>query len=426
VTPRSVSAPASCRSRTATASHSNWWRESDVEPWSDSPIPEEHAIRGFHGVTLHPTQPESTGTVLETLGYERTEEASERVRYVAGERASVVDDADERRLVGSARVGTVHHVAFRAADDDAQAALGDAVSEVGMSTTPQKDRQYFRSIYFREPGGVLFEVATDEPGFATDEDVSGSARRSSCRRGSRTTARKSSPNCRRSNWRDRRERREPARRPAGRAPRDSPRRRRTRRRAAPRTGCPSHGMLQFAEDLPSEDTAFVAPQATRATWYPNSFLEPTTENEPWFSSALSLVGDVFDDVTEHVPADRVLVLGSPQGACLGSEFVARNPQRFGGFVAFSGGLHGPEGTSYDYDGSLDGTPVFLGCSDRDPTSPSPASTRRRRCSSRWTPTSPSASTRDGARRQRGRTRVRGGDGRQAVGQNQLSVIEQRQ
>jgi len=146
--------------------------ESDVEPWSDSPIPEEHAIRGFHGVTLHPTQPESTGTVLETLGYERTEEASERVRYVAGERASVVDVLTSGGSWGQPGVGTVHHVAFRAADDDAQAALGDAVSEVGMSTTPQKDRQYFRSIYFREPGGVLFEVATDEPGFATDEDVS--------------------------------------------------------------------------------------------------------------------------------------------------------------------------------------------------------------------------------------------------------------
>jgi phospholipase/carboxylesterase len=134
-------------------------------------------------------------------------------------------------------------------------------------------------------------------------------------------------------------------------------------------GARATGMLRFADDLPTEDTAFVAPQAARATWYPDSFLEPTAENEPWFSSALSLVGDVFDDVTDHVAADRVLLLGFSQGACLGSEFVARNPQRFGGFVAFSGGLHGPEGTTYDYDGSLDDTPVFLGCSDRDPHIP---------------------------------------------------------
>jgi phospholipase/carboxylesterase len=134
-------------------------------------------------------------------------------------------------------------------------------------------------------------------------------------------------------------------------------------------GARAEGMLQFADELPSEDIAFLAPQANRSTWYPNSFLQPTEENDPWFSSALGLVHDVFDDVTEHVPADRVLVLGFSQGACLGSEFVVRNPQRYGGFVAFSGGLHGPEGTSHDYEGDLDGTPVFLGCSDRDPHIP---------------------------------------------------------
>ncbi|MFB6072998.1 MAG: alpha/beta hydrolase [Halobacterium sp.] len=134
-------------------------------------------------------------------------------------------------------------------------------------------------------------------------------------------------------------------------------------------GARAEGMLGFADDLPSEDTAFVAPQAARATWYPKSFLQPTAENDPWFSSALGLVADVFDDVTDHVPADRVLLLGFSQGACLGSEFVARNPRRYGGFVAFSGGLHGPEGTTWDYDGDLGGTPVFLGCSDRDPHIP---------------------------------------------------------
>jgi glyoxalase family protein len=146
--------------------------DSDVEPWRDGPVPEEYAIRGFHGVTLHPTDPEATGTALETLGYERTDEADERVRYVAGERASVVDVLTSDGQRGQPGVGTVHHVAFRAADDDEQAALGAAASDAGVSTTPQKDRQYFRSIYFREPGGVLFEVATDDPGFATDEDVS--------------------------------------------------------------------------------------------------------------------------------------------------------------------------------------------------------------------------------------------------------------
>ena len=136
-------------------------------------------------------------------------------------------------------------------------------------------------------------------------------------------------------------------------------------------GARATGMLQFAEDLPSEATAFVAPQATRATWYPKSFLEPTTENDPHFSSALALVGDVLDEVTDHVPRKRVLLLGFSQGACLASEFVGRNPARYGGLVVFSGGRHGPEGTTWDghSGGGLDETPVFLGCSDSDPHIP---------------------------------------------------------
>ncbi|WP_232685949.1 ring-cleaving dioxygenase [Halobacterium zhouii] len=149
--------------------------ESDVEPWDGSDVPAEHAVRGFHGVTLHPTDPEATGTVLEALGFEsaatESEASGERVRYVAGDRASVVDVLTGDGPRGRPGPGTIHHVAFRAPDDDAQAALASAASETGVRTTPQKDRQYFRSIYFREPGGVLFEVATDEPGFAIDEDV---------------------------------------------------------------------------------------------------------------------------------------------------------------------------------------------------------------------------------------------------------------
>lgn len=136
-------------------------------------------------------------------------------------------------------------------------------------------------------------------------------------------------------------------------------------------GARATGMLQFAEDLPSDDTAFVAPQASRATWYPRSFLEPTAENDPHFSSALALVGDVLEEVTDHVSRERVLLLGFSQGACLASEFVARNPARYGGLVVFSGGRHGPEGTTWDDEdaGDLDGTPVFLGCSDSDPHIP---------------------------------------------------------
>ena len=151
--------------------------ENDVGPWDGSDVPVEHAIRGFHGVTLHPTDPEATATVLETLGFESAGTESEgtegeRVRYVAGERASVVDVLTGDGPRGRPGPGTIHHVAFRVADDDEQAELASAVSATGVFTTPQKDRQYFRSVYFREPGGVLFELATEGPGFDIDEDVS--------------------------------------------------------------------------------------------------------------------------------------------------------------------------------------------------------------------------------------------------------------
>ncbi|MFC6837349.1 ring-cleaving dioxygenase [Halomarina ordinaria] len=151
--------------------------ESDVEPWADGPVPAEHAIRGFHGVTLHSLDVDATAAVLETMGYERLasedagDGAGERVRYVApGERAEFVDlvGGGERGRQG---VGTVHHVAFRTDDDASQEAWRDRLVDAGMSVTPVKDRQYFRSIYFREPGGVLFEIATDGPGFTRDESV---------------------------------------------------------------------------------------------------------------------------------------------------------------------------------------------------------------------------------------------------------------
>lgn len=145
--------------------------DTDVEPWDGGPVPAEHAIRGFHGVTLLSGAPETTEAVLETLGYEREDERGDRVRYrTGGERAAVVDvlhreDASRGRM----GAGTVHHVAFRTADDDEQASWRETLSNVGLSVTPVKDRQYFRSIYFREPGGILFEIATDEPGFTRDE-----------------------------------------------------------------------------------------------------------------------------------------------------------------------------------------------------------------------------------------------------------------
>ena len=137
------------------------------------PVPPEHAIRGFHGVTLSEQGPAPTAALL-TDGMGFTEENADeyRTRYRAGggSFASVVDilkTPDEARGVNGA--GTVHHVAFRAPDDDHQKAWQTEIMKRGFSVSPVMDRCYFHSIYFREPGGILFEIATDGPGFTADE-----------------------------------------------------------------------------------------------------------------------------------------------------------------------------------------------------------------------------------------------------------------
>lgn len=151
--------------------------DSPVDPWTDGPVPEDRAIRGFFGVTLHSAEPDATGTVLELLGFEREDAAEdpdggERRRYVAdGDHATVVDVLTREPPRGRPGVGTVHHIAFRAADDAEQGAWRERLSDAGQFVTPRKDRHYFRSIYFREPGGILFEIATDGPGFTTDESI---------------------------------------------------------------------------------------------------------------------------------------------------------------------------------------------------------------------------------------------------------------
>ncbi len=131
-------------------------------------------------------------------------------------------------------------------------------------------------------------------------------------------------------------------------------------------GATARSIIGMAEEFPGRDVAFLAPQAAGNTWYPNSFLAPIASNEPHLSSALDALGAVVDAATDAgVPRDRLMLLGFSQGACLASEFVARNATRYGGLAALSGGLIGPEGTPREYDGTLDGTPVFVGCSDVD-------------------------------------------------------------
>lgn len=115
-----------------------------------------------------------------------------------------------------------------------------------------------------------------------------------------------------------------------------------------------------------DDFAFLAPQAANDTWYPYSFLAPIEQNEPGISSGMQVISDLLDKITAAgISPERTMLLGFSQGACLAIEFSARHARRYGGVACLSGGLIGPDGTPRDYPGSLDGTPVFLGCSDVD-------------------------------------------------------------
>jgi phospholipase/carboxylesterase len=131
-------------------------------------------------------------------------------------------------------------------------------------------------------------------------------------------------------------------------------------------GARAEDILTLADQLHQPGFAYLAPQAAGNTWYPNRFLVPLAENEPWLSSALSFVGEVLNQIINAgIPAERIMLLGFSQGACLTLEFAARNAHRYGGIVGLSGALIGPDDTVRDYAGLFFETPVFLGCSDVD-------------------------------------------------------------
>jgi len=125
-------------------------------------------------------------------------------------------------------------------------------------------------------------------------------------------------------------------------------------------------ILDLAGALGRPEFTYMAPGASGNTWYPNSFMAPTDSNQPGLDSGLSVIGALVEQAVDAgVPRESVMLLGFSQGACLTSEFARRNPGRYGGVIVYSGGLIGPPGTTWDMDGSFDGTPVFLGCSDVD-------------------------------------------------------------
>jgi predicted esterase len=135
-------------------------------------------------------------------------------------------------------------------------------------------------------------------------------------------------------------------------------------------GASTEDILSLTHEVRVKDVAYLAPQAAGATWYPYTFLAPLEQNEPGIGSGLRVLASLVEQAAGHgVPPHRVVLMGFSQGACLSLEFAARHPRRYAAVIGLSGGLIGPPGTPRDYAGSLDGTPIFLGCSDIDPHIP---------------------------------------------------------
>jgi predicted esterase len=131
-------------------------------------------------------------------------------------------------------------------------------------------------------------------------------------------------------------------------------------------GASAEDILSLAEQLDVAGFAYFAPQASNNTWYPNSFLSPISDNEPWLSSALAFMEEVMATISKAgIAPENSMILGFSQGACLTLEYAIRHVQRYGGLIGLSGALIGPDTMLRDYSGTLAGTPVFLGCSDVD-------------------------------------------------------------
>jgi predicted esterase len=135
-------------------------------------------------------------------------------------------------------------------------------------------------------------------------------------------------------------------------------------------GAGAEDILTLAPAIAVPGVAVAAPAAAQHTWYPYSFLSPIERNEPGITSGIAVLHALIDEAAAAgVPAERVVLLGFSQGACLAATAAQRRPARYGGVVAFSGGLIGPPGTPWPEDGDFRSTPVFFGCSDRDPHIP---------------------------------------------------------
>ena len=135
-------------------------------------------------------------------------------------------------------------------------------------------------------------------------------------------------------------------------------------------GATAEDILSLSHYLNVKDFALLAPQATNNSWYPQSFLAPPAQNEPWLSSAISILNEVVEDVlSKGVTEQQIYFAGFSQGACLTLEYITRNARQYGGAVAFTGGLIGDKLYTDNYAGDFQQTPVFIGTSDPDPHVP---------------------------------------------------------
>jgi phospholipase/carboxylesterase len=135
-------------------------------------------------------------------------------------------------------------------------------------------------------------------------------------------------------------------------------------------GASAEDILGLAQEFDLPELAYLAPQAAEHTWYPYSFLSPVEQNQPWLDSALNLAAETLQRaITAGIERHKIAIVGFSQGACIATELVARNTARYGGLIAFTGGLIGPPGIKFVYSGELSGTPCFLGAGDPDPHVP---------------------------------------------------------
>lgn len=377
----------------------------EAQRWPGSPVPAEHELRGFHSVTAWVQDAQTVRELLVGhLGF--AEEGSEpgtegtRTRFraagdgagqSAGQSVDVVERPGQPR--GRFGTGSIHHVALRLRDDAEQEAFRRSLSAAGYRPTPVQDRQYFRSVYFRERGGVLFELATDGPGFTADEgmeELGRHLRLPAQFEGQRAsieahlprivnreygTALGSSPTAGIPETPPSEASGNPVSRDLGAAaPTSAPEaevevytagRPPSEARVAAvllhGRGGTAPGILSLADELSLSAYAYLAPQAPGNSWYPRSFLAPVEQNQPSLDRALATVDAVLTELERRgIPPQRVVLGGFSQGACLALEYASRAGRPLGGVFALSGGL-----ITLDRGGDLAGLPVFMGVAPDD-------------------------------------------------------------